>query len=137
MRRRGGWSLTVGVAFVAFVAACSPSGDVGTAQRPVVLTTFTVLADIAANVAGEHLTVDSIVKPGAEIHGYEPTPGDIKKAANADLILDNGLNLEAWFTQFVDGIDVPHEVVSDGVQPVGITEDAYSACQIRMPGCRH
>ena len=91
-----------------------------------VLTTFTVLADIAANVAGEHLTVESITKPGAEIHGYEPTPGDIKKAARADLILDNGLNLEAWFAQFVDGLDVPHVVVSDGVQPLNITEDAYA-----------
>ncbi|MDF2583526.1 MAG: mntC [Mycobacterium sp.] len=125
MRRRGGWA-AAGVALVAFVAACSPSGDAGIKQRPVVLTTFTVLADIAANVAGEHLTVESIVKPGAEIHGYEPTPGDIKKAAGADLILDNGLNLEAWFTQFVDSVDVPHKVVSDGVQAVGISEDAYA-----------
>lgn len=91
-----------------------------------VLTTFTVLADIAANVAGEHLSVESITKPGAEIHGYEPTPGDIRKAAQADLILDNGLNLEAWFAKFVDGIDVPHVVVSDGVQPLDIGEDAYA-----------
>ena len=114
----------VGVAVL--VAACSLAGGADRAQRPVVLTTFTVLADIAANVAGEHLTVESITKPGAEIHGYEPTPGDIKKAARADLILDNGLNLEAWFAQFVDGLDVPHVVVSDGVQPLNITEDAYA-----------
>lgn len=89
------------------------------------LTTFTVLADIASNVAGYHLTVESITKPGAEIHENEPTPGDIKKAAHADLILDNGLNLEAWFAQFVDGLDVPHMVVSDGVQPLDIPEDAH------------
>ncbi|UNB56363.1 metal ABC transporter substrate-binding protein [Mycolicibacterium sp. YH-1] len=110
---------------MAMVAACAP-GDAGIAERPVVLTTFTVLADIAANVAGEHLSVESITKPGAEIHGYEPTPGDIRKAAQADLILDNGLNLEAWFAQFVDGIDVPHVVVSDGVQPLDIGDDAYA-----------
>ncbi|WNG88459.1 metal ABC transporter substrate-binding protein [Mycobacterium sp. ITM-2016-00317] len=114
------------VAAAAVVAACAPDGDSGADQRPVVLTTFTVLADIAANVAGEHLTVESITKPGAEIHGYEPTPGDIKKAAKADLILDNGLNLEAWFAQFVDGLDVPHAVVSDGVQPMDIADDAYA-----------
>ncbi len=121
--------MTRGIAIVgmaALVAACSPAGDAEPAQRPVVLTTFTVLADIAANVAGEHLTVESITKPGAEIHGYEPTPGDIKKAARADLILDNGLNLEAWFAQFVDGLDVPHVVVSEGVQPLKIAEDAYA-----------
>lgn len=107
------------------LVACSPTqGD--DADRPVVLTTFTVLADIATNVGGEHVTVESITKPGAEIHGYEPTPGDIRKAAQADLILDNGLNLEAWFTQFVDGIDVPHVVVSDGIEPMDITADAYA-----------
>lgn len=91
-----------------------------------VLTTFTVLADIAANVAGEHLVIESITKPGAEIHGYEPTPGDIRKAAQADLILDNGLNLEAWFARFVDGIDVPHVMVSDGIVPLDISTDAYA-----------
>ena len=94
-------------------------------DKPVVLTTFTVLADVARNVAGDKLTVESITKAGAEIHGYEPTPGDIRKAAKADLILDNGLNLEAWFGQFVEGLDVPHAVVSDGVEVMSIGEDSY------------
>ncbi|MCO4252264.1 metal ABC transporter substrate-binding protein [Pseudarthrobacter raffinosi] len=94
-------------------------------DKPVVLTTFTVLADVARNVAGDKLTVESITKAGAEIHGYEPTPGDIRKAAKADLILDNGLNLEAWFGQFVEGLDVPHAVVSDGVEVMSISEDSY------------
>ena len=102
------------------------TGDGPESDKPVVLTTFTVLADIAANVGGEHVTVESITKAGAEIHGYEPTPGDIKKAAEADLILDNGMNLEAWFAQFVDGVDVGHVVVSDGVEPIAIGEDAYA-----------
>lgn len=95
-------------------------------DRPVVLTTFTVLADIAANVAGEHLRVESITKPGAEVHGYEPTPGDIRKATDADLILDNGLNLEVWFAQFFEAVDVPHVVVSENVDAIDITEDAYA-----------
>ncbi|WP_269811770.1 metal ABC transporter substrate-binding protein [Nocardia acididurans] len=99
----------------------SDSGD----DKPVVLTTFTVLADIARNVAGEHLTVESITKPGAEIHGYEPTPGDIRTASKVDLIIDNGLNLEAWFAQFVADLDVKHVVVTDGVTPIAIGEDAY------------
>lgn len=90
------------------------------------LTTFTVLADVAQNVAGDHLTVESITKVGAEIHGYEPTPGDLRRASDADLILDNGLNLEMWFQQFVERLDVPHVVVSDGVQVMDITEDAYA-----------
>ncbi|SDC19396.1 manganese transport system substrate-binding protein [Mycolicibacterium neoaurum] len=125
---RRSWVLPGAVAMAAamLTAACTAGTDSQSTGRPTVLTTFTVLADIAANVAGEHLTVESITKPGAEIHGYEPTPGDIKKAARADLILDNGLNLEAWFAKFVDGIDVPHVVVSEGVEPVDIADDAYA-----------
>ncbi|MER1996198.1 MAG: metal ABC transporter substrate-binding protein [Arthrobacter sp.] len=102
-------------------SAASGSGD----EKPVVLTTFTVLADMAENVAGEHLRVESITKAGAEIHGYEPTPGDIRRASQADLILDNGMNLEAWFAQFTADLDVPRVTVSDGVEHVNITEDAY------------
>ena len=90
------------------------------------LTTFTVLADIAENVAGGHLAVSSITKPGAEIHGYEPTPKDIAKASDADLIVDNGLGLERWFEQFVDDADVPHVVVTEGMEPIDIASDAYA-----------
>ncbi|MFW0155273.1 metal ABC transporter substrate-binding protein [Rothia sp. P6271] len=94
--------------------------------KPHVLTTFTVLQDIAQNVAGDHLDVQSITKPGAEIHHYEPTPGDIEKATHADLILDNGLNLETWFKKFVQNTHAPHVKVSEGVTPISITEDAYA-----------
>nr|WP_233613176.1 metal ABC transporter substrate-binding protein [Leucobacter edaphi] len=114
---------------LAALASCA-SGPASHAKpqddRPVVLTTFTVLQDIAKNVAGDRLRVESITKPGAEIHGYEPTPGDIRRAEDADLILDNGMHLEAWFEKFVSGLDVPHVVVSDGVTPIDISEDAYA-----------
>ena len=62
---------------------------------------FTVLADMAREVAGDAAEVVSVTKPGAEIHGYEPTPRDIVGAHGADLILWNGLNLELWFQQFL------------------------------------
>ncbi|MGA9872334.1 MAG: metal ABC transporter substrate-binding protein [Rhodococcus sp. (in: high G+C Gram-positive bacteria)] len=94
--------------------------------RPLVLTTFTVLADMARNVAGDHLRVESITKAGAEIHGYEPTPGDLRGAEQAELILDNGLGLEAWFEKFVERVPAPHAVVSDGVDPVFVRDDAYA-----------
>lgn len=92
-----------------------------------VVTTFTVIADIARNVAGEAATVESIVKPGAEIHNYQPTPGDIKRAQGTHLILWNGLNLESWFERFFRHLrDVPGVVVSDGIEPLGIGEGPYS-----------
>lgn len=111
-------------ALVMLLAGCGSAGGQDEGDRPVVLTTFTVLQDIAQNVAGEHLRVESITKPGAEIHGYEPTPGDVAQASEADLILDNGLHLEAWFDQFVESADVPHAVVSEGVEALDIADDA-------------
>ncbi|MGJ3189316.1 metal ABC transporter substrate-binding protein [Paenarthrobacter nitroguajacolicus] len=115
----------IAIALALGVSACGGNSPAGGDDKPVVLTTFTVLADVAKNVAGDKLRVESITKAGAEIHGYEPTPGDIRKAAQADLILDNGLNLEAWFAQFVEDLDVPHAVVSDGVEVMPIAEDSY------------
>lgn len=132
MQVRGRWKAVLGavVASAALVlTGCSAGARPDAAddgEKPVVLTTFTVLEDIAENVAGDHLVVESITKPGAEIHGYEPTPGDIRKASDADLILDNGLNLEVWFGQFVEDVDVPHVVVSEGIDPIDITGDAYA-----------
>ena len=108
------------------LTGCAGPADSTTDERPLVLTTFTVLADLARNVAGEHLRVESITKIGAEIHGYEPTPSDIVRASGADLVLENGLNLEAWFAQFVESAEVPHVVVSDGIRVIDIAGDAYA-----------
>ncbi|ENZ2880798.1 iron/manganese ABC transporter substrate-binding protein SitA [Salmonella enterica] len=92
-----------------------------------VITTFTVIADMAKNVAGDAAEVSSITKPGAEIHEYQPTPGDIKRAQGAQLILANGLNLERWFARFYQRLSgVPEVVVSTGVKPMGITEGPYN-----------
>ncbi|TXR46392.1 metal ABC transporter substrate-binding protein [Phyllobacterium endophyticum] len=91
------------------------------------VTTFTVIADIARNVAGDAAVVESITKPGAEIHNYQPTPGDIQKAQGAQLIIWNGLNLELWFEKFFANLeDVPGVVASDGVKPMGIAEGPYT-----------
>ena len=91
-----------------------------------VVTTFTVLADMAQNVAGDAAEVVSITKPGAEIHGYEPTPRDIVGAHDADLILWNGLNLELWFEQFLRNLgELPSATLSEGIDPIAIAQGAY------------
>jgi manganese transport system substrate-binding protein len=137
-RRRRGVTVVAAALTAAALGLAGCSGPAGTddgtgsgpraadTDAPMVLTTFTVLADIARNVAGEHLRVESITKVGAEIHGYEPTPRDVAKASEADLILDNGLNLELWFEQFSDQAGVPHVVASEGVEVMDITGDAYA-----------
>ncbi|WP_432807502.1 metal ABC transporter substrate-binding protein [Proteus hauseri] len=91
-----------------------------------VVTTFTIIQDIAQNVAGDAAVVESITKPGAEIHDYQPTPKDIVKAQKADLILWNGLNLERWFERFFNELrSVPAVVVTEGITPMAIREGAY------------
>ena len=91
-----------------------------------VVTTFTVIADMARNVAGDGVEVVSITKPGAEIHGYEPTPQDIVGASDADLILWNGLNLERWFEQFLTNLgDVPSATLTEGIAPISISAGDY------------
>jgi manganese/iron transport system substrate-binding protein len=107
------------------LAACNESEP--PPARLKVVTTFTVIADLAANVAGEAADVESITKPNAEIHNYQPTPGDLIRAQGAGLILWNGLNLELWFEKFFQNLrDVPSVVVSDGVEPMGIAEGPYT-----------
>ena len=94
--------------------------------KKVILTTFTVLADMVQNVAGDRAIVESITKIGTEIHGYEPTPSDLQRGQGADLILDNGFNLERWAERFYNSFPrVKRLTLSKGVQPIDITEDSY------------
>jgi len=120
-------SLACAVLLMCVSAAAVPAMAAAARDKPLhVVTTFTVIRDIAQNVAGDKAVVESITKPGAEIHDYQPTPGDIVKAQSADLVLWNGLNLERWFEKFFQNVeDVPSVVVSEGVEPMGIGEGAY------------
>ncbi len=93
--------------------------------RPLVLATFTVIADMAAVIGGETVEVESITKPGAEVHGYEPTASDLKAAEEADLILENGMGLEAWFERFTANNDAPRALVSRGIDEVAIEGGEY------------
>lgn len=115
------------VQILIFTASLVMANAVVAADKFKAVTTFTVIADMASNVAGDAAIVESITKPGAEIHGYAPTPRDILRAQDADLILWNGLNLELWFEQFFSNLsDVPSVTLTDGVVPMGITEGAYN-----------
>ncbi|MBE2999486.1 metal ABC transporter substrate-binding protein [Nocardiopsis sp. HNM0947] len=126
MNRTAPVTATAAAALTLTLAACTTSGatDDGD-ERPLVLTTFTVLADMAQNVAGERLEVTSLTRPGAEIHGYEPTPDDLVRGSEADLVLENGLGLEAWFDQFTDQIDAPTRTLTEGIDTIPVTSGEY------------
>jgi len=96
-------------------------------EKLLVATTFTVIADLAMNVAGDAADVVSITRPGAEIHNYQPTPRDLLRVRDADIVLWNGLGLERWFEKFITRIKGATDVVvSEGVEPLPIRDGPYS-----------
>lgn len=123
-------TLTLSAFAAVGITACGPpssSGGSGKSGPKRILTTFTIIQDMAQNVAGEAAIVESITKPGAEIHDYEPTPLDLVKAQHVDLVLWNGMGLERWFEKFFHEVKgVPSAVLTEGIEPVGIGEGPYS-----------
>ncbi len=124
-------ALLAGFAGAGVLAACSRRPDEGGSGgagdgRLKAATTFTIIADMARNVAGDLARIESITKPGAEIHNYQPTPGDILRARDAALVLWNGLNLELWFEPFFAHLGaVKSAVVTEGIRPLPIGEGPY------------
>jgi ABC-type Zn uptake system ZnuABC Zn-binding protein ZnuA len=106
------------------VAGCSASGGgaggdrTGGGGRLRVVATTTQVADLAANVGGDRVQVTSLLKPGIDPHDYEPSPADIDAIAHADLVLENGVGLEAWLGDTIDssGFDGPVADTSQGVR---------------------
>jgi manganese/iron transport system substrate-binding protein len=126
LRRRAFLGLVIGAGVIMVIGCGEAKKPVAGAKKKVV-TSFTIIADMAREVAGDAADVQSITKPGAEIHGYEPTPKDIVKAQNADLVLWNGMNLELWFEKFFTNVkDVQSAVLTEGVTPLGISEGPYT-----------
>lgn len=112
---------------IAFTVALSSSATANAAEKLKVVTTFTILADMVRNVAGDAADVVSVTKPGAEIHNYQPTPKDIGRTRNADLILWNGMNLELWFEKFLSRLKgVPSATLTNGIEPMSISDGPYN-----------
>ncbi|MDN6706948.1 metal ABC transporter substrate-binding protein [Corynebacterium glyciniphilum] len=109
---------TTSILLAGGLVACS--SDDARGDTPEVLATFTILADMAQEVAGDTLEVSSLTRPGAEIHGYDPTPGDIRTAAGAEVILSNGLGLENWVDKLTADSDATRVTVTEGIDPVPI-----------------
>ncbi len=126
LTRRAMLPLAAGL-FALLATACGGGKQTGKSGKKKVVTSFTIIADMAREVAGDAAEIESITKPGSEIHGYEPTPKDIVKAQSADLVLWNGMNLELWFERFFANVkDIPSAVVSEGIRPMDISGGPYT-----------
>ncbi len=125
-RRGAGTAIAMAVLLAALVGACggsAPTPAAGGAPVKVVATT-TVFADLVAQVGGDRVEVSSLVPKGGEVHTFDPTPSDIRRVVEADLIVRNGLGLDDWLAALVAdaGATAPVVVLGedlDGVDYLG------------------
>lgn len=106
------------------LASCTGSAGGNHGDRLRAVATYSVIYDLARQIAGDRAEVTSLVPIGTDPHTYEPRPGDIRRLAQADLILYNGLNLELWFDRLVQGsgTKAPIVVASQGITPIFIQD---------------
>ena len=102
--------------FAAPLAACG----VVAAGNPQILTTTTILADMAKQVAGDRMTIGSIVPAGAHVEEYEPRPDDAKRMSEAKLVITNGLDLDKWVDPLLRNAKsgTPVVIVTDGLPDI-------------------
>lgn len=95
-----------------------------------VVTSFTIIQDIAREIGGHNLEIHNLVPTGTDPHEYEPLPEDIKKTTDADILFYNGLNLEGgengWFFKMIDSVGQNHENIyslTERVEPMYLSSD--------------
>lgn len=124
--RRRLLATTLGIAALAATGTAIGASPAAAQAPKRIVATFTVLADMAQNVAGEAALVESLTRPGAEIHDYAPTPLDVVRARSADLVLWNGMGLERWFERFFSRAGSTRQaVLTEGITPIGIGQGPY------------
>jgi len=111
--------------FILILSACSPLAADSPKAGPVVVASTTFLADIAQNVAGDRLQVESLLPVGADPHSYQPIPQDVAKVANSDLLIINGADYEHFLATVLENAGGQRTVV-EASAGVKVRQDASS-----------
>jgi zinc/manganese transport system substrate-binding protein len=121
--RRG--ILQAAVALAAAVIGPPAMSQENVPGRLPVLATFSILADIARNVGGDRVAASALVGPDSDAHVYAPAPADVRRVADAKVVIANGLGFEGWISRLVraSGTRAPVIVASNGVKPLEATDD--------------
>jgi ABC-type Zn uptake system ZnuABC Zn-binding protein ZnuA len=116
-------SLVVLVSFVLGACGRGPTpGDSGAPAGTIkVVTTTTILADLVGQVGGSHVQVDSLVPKGGEVHTFDPSPSDVRRLAQADVVFMNGLGLDDWLGKLVADAGTKAPVIRLGEGLPGVT----------------
>ncbi|TRU38957.1 MAG: metal ABC transporter substrate-binding protein [Microcystis aeruginosa Ma_MB_F_20061100_S20] len=107
------------------LVACNPSVNTTDNQKPKVISTSTIIADLTARVGGEEIDHQDILKPGDDPHVYEPVPADSVALEKADLILYNGYNLEPGLIKMINstGIKAKKVAVGEAIKPLQLEKE--------------
>src|SRR5574341_1132672 len=107
------------------LTACAPSASSNLQVDPVVLTSTTFLADMAHNVAGDRVTVESLLPAGVDPHEYQPVPSDVQKIAKSTAVIVNGLNYDQFIRPLLENAGGTRVVItaSDGLKARQMKEE--------------
>ena len=116
---------TIGAILLCFLLM-SVGSIVAQGEKLHVLATTTIIADVARNVGGDLVEVESLIPPDADVHAFEPAPDDIVKVAEADILLVNGAGLESFLGTLLENAGgVEPVVVSNGVAMLPFGEHGH------------
>lgn len=106
-------------------ATTSSDSPAGSSEQIQAVATISVIADLVQNVGGERVQVQALLPPGSDPHAFTPTPGDVQAIAQAEIVFENGLGLEAWLAEVIAnaGGERPVVIVSNGITPLAHGED--------------
>ncbi len=126
--------ILVGLLSLGLLAGCSaedgPAENGNKDQALKVVTSFTIIEDIAREIGGDYLEINNLVPTGTDPHEYEPLPEDIKNATDADVLFYNGLNLEGgkdgWFFKMIESVGQDEDKIfslTERVEPMYLTSE--------------
>jgi zinc/manganese transport system substrate-binding protein len=104
---------------LASLVAAGPARAQGNKEKIKVVATFSILADLVANVGGDRIDIATLVGPNGDAHVYQPSPADAKRLADARVVFTNGLGFEGWIARLIkaSGTKAPVVVATKGVKP--------------------
>ena len=111
-------------ALLALIALLLPL-SLSAADKPQVVTSFSILADLTRAVGGEHIVLTNLVGPDEDAHVFEPSPEHARTLLQADLIIANGLGFEPWLERLLASSEARGRRIdaSQGVLPLWLEED--------------
>lgn len=108
------------LALLTLPLAASAMAQTPSSEPPLqVVTSFSILGDLAQAVGGDAVQVTNLIGPGVDAHTYDPAPADLVVLENADVIVENGLGFEPWLDRYLDstaprGLRI---IASEGITP--------------------